>query len=263
MLRDQKLRATYDRPYPQLPDLWTWVPKSALKLTQQVFPDCNLLQIALQKGDQLWEPRLGRPEWGLLGEGGLRMFSPCTNTAGMSLTGGKRGGKRSTSAAPNRSQIWSTIWRFSIHPLTWVSVSTESPPLPLGPLRHEPLSGTKICPVPKEKAGGHAFSGCAIGSPSGDWCETPPLCCPSWRWHESVPGMEESEWELDEPLSTPGNLCARLGTCLTRHRKPALLTPLQRKLGSCHTKRVQRQAPDTLNRRGDGQEGRLSRDIIH
>ncbi len=42
--------------------------------------------------------------------------------------------------------------------------------------------------------------------------------------------MEESEWELDEPLSTPGRLCARWGTCLTRHRKPVvprkpLLTP--------------------------------------
>ncbi len=120
--RDQELRAAYDLPCPQLPNLWTWVPDPALKLTEQV------------------------------------------------LTG----------------------------------------------ISHR--SGQK---QPKE-ACAHACSGCVTGSLPGDWCETPTPCCPSWRWHMSVSGMEESEWELDEPLSTPGRLCSRWGTCLTRHRKPVV-----------------------------------------
>ncbi len=41
------------------------------------------------------------------------------------------------------------------------------------------------------------------------------------------------------------------------------ITPiLRRKLGSCHTKRVQKQAPDTFRRRRDGQEWRIPRDFI-
>ncbi len=40
-------------------------------------------------------------------------------------------------------------------------------------------------------------------------------------------------------------------------------TPLRRKLGSHHTKRARRQAPDTLSRQRDGQEGRILRDFIH
>ncbi len=87
-LRDQKLRATYDQPYPQLPDLWTWVPNSSLKLTQQVFPDWNLPRIALQKGDQLWEPRLRRPERATRRRRTPYVFT-LHNSAGMSLTGGK------------------------------------------------------------------------------------------------------------------------------------------------------------------------------
>ncbi len=43
-------------------------------------------------------------------------------------------------------------------PPTWVSVLTRNPPLGSGPLGHEPLSGTKTCPVPKEEAGAHACS---------------------------------------------------------------------------------------------------------
>ncbi len=93
-------------------------------------------------------------------------------------------------------------------PLTWVSVSTESPPLGSGPLGYGLLSGTKICLVPKEEAGAHACLECTTGSPPSDWCETPLPCCLSWRWHKSVPGMEESEWELDEPLSMPGKVLA-------------------------------------------------------
>ncbi len=42
-----------------------------------------------------------------------------------------------------------------------------------------------------------------------------------------------------------------------------ILTPLRRKLGSCHTKRARRQAPDTLSRRRDGQEGRIPMDFFH
>ncbi len=128
--------------------------------------------------------------------------------------------KRSTSAAPNLSQIWFT-GSASI-PLNWSSVLTRSTPLGSRPLGYEPLSGTKSWPVPKEEAGAHACSGCMTGSLPGDWCETPPPCCPSWRWHVSGSGTEESEWELDELLSTPGHLGARWGTCLTRHRKPVV-----------------------------------------
>ncbi len=126
-------------------------------------------------------------------------------------------------------------------------------------------------PVPKEEAGAHVCSGCVPGSPPGDWCEGPPPCCPSWRWHASSSGTEESEWELDELLSTPERLCTRPGTCLTRHHKPVVprkplptqrgkrpllpfgnsrlppySTPLRRKLGSRHTKRAQKQVPATM-----------------
>ncbi len=119
--------------------------------------------------------------------------------------------KRSTSTTPNLSQIWSTVRRFSIYspdlnfcldkksrfktPGTWTALRD------------------KICPVPKEEAGAHACLGCVTRSLPGDWYETPPPCCPSWRWHVSASGTVESEWELDEPLSTPGHLCARWGTC--------------------------------------------------
>ncbi len=50
-------------------------------------------------------------------------------------------------------------------PPTWVSVSTESLPLVSGPLGHRQLSGTKICPVPKEEAGAHA---CSVVRPDDD-----------------------------------------------------------------------------------------------
>ncbi len=119
--------------------------------------------------------------------------------------------KRSTSATPNRSHVNPPSGGSAFIPPTWVSVSTESTSLGSGPLGHGALSGTTNFPVPKEEAGTHACSGCTIECPPGDWCETPPPYCPSWRWHESAPGAEESEWELDEPLSTPGRLCARLG----------------------------------------------------
>ncbi len=132
---------------------------------------------------------------------------------------------KSTSAAPNLSQIRSTIRWSSIHSpdLSFCLDKKQScPPLGSGPLGHGPLSGTKMFPVPKEEAGAHVCSMCVPGSPPGDWCEGPPPCCPSWRWHASSSGTEESEWELDELLSTPERLCARPGTCLTGHHKPVV-----------------------------------------
>ncbi len=122
-----------------------------------------------------------------------------------------RSAKRTTLYRALQSWLEMFPYNTEVHSVS-ISVSTESPPLGSGPLGHGPLSGTKICAVSKEEAGAHAYSG---------WCETPPPCCPSWRWHESVPETEECEWELDEPLSTLDHLCARLGTCLTRNRKPA------------------------------------------
>ncbi len=106
-------------------------------------------------------------------------------------------------------------------PLTWVTVSTESLSLGSGPLGHGPVSGTNIFPVPKGEVGAHAFLGCVTGSLPGNWCVTPPPYCPSRRWHESVPGTEESEREPDELRSFPGCLCVRQGTCPSRHHKPA------------------------------------------
>ncbi len=48
-----------------------------------------------------------------------------------------------------------------------------------------------------------------------------------------------------------------------RRQTTPISTPLRRKLGSRHTKRVQRQASDTLSRQRDGQEGWIPRDSIH
>ncbi len=153
----------------------------------------------------------GKARRGLQGESGLRMSSPCTipqesawpegkHTDSCLAMGalahisperlGKRGrAKGGIGSIPEMQRGPPLPCRIfpksdppsggsaSIPP-TWVSVLTEIPPLGSGPLGHGPLSGTKICLVPKE-AGTHAYSGCMIGSPPGDWCETPPPCCPS------------------------------------------------------------------------------------
>ncbi len=124
--------------------------------------------------------------------------------------------KRSTSATLNRSQIWATVRQFSIHSPDLSYCLNKVGRYVQDPWDMDHSQGWTFFLCPKEEC-----LGCATGSLHGDWCVTPPPYCPSWQWHESVPGTEESEWEPDEPLSFPSCFCARWGTCPSSHSKPA------------------------------------------
>ncbi len=164
------------------------------------------------------------------------------STAGMSLTGGKlysfMSGQGCASASIPREAGWEREnqrghWVVSCDlpygssasiPLTWVSVLTRSPPLGSGPPGHGPLSGTKTCP--KKKLARMPVLVARPGAPlaidvrhTAAMLSIPTMTC---EWNFLPSGTEESDRELDEPLSTPGRLCAGWGTCLTRHGKPVV-----------------------------------------
>ncbi len=193
-----------------------------------------------------WETNSENHVWEGQNGATRRRWSPhvftLRSTAGMSLTGGKlysfMSGQGCASASIPREAGWEREnqrghWVVSCDlpygssasiPLTWVSVLTRSPPLGSGPPGHGPLSGTKTCP--KKKLARMPVLGARPGAPlaidvrhTAAMLSIPTMTC---EWNFLPSGMEESDRELDEPLSTPGRLCAGWGTCLTRHGKPVV-----------------------------------------
>ncbi len=205
-------------------DIWSAIPTTSRSLDMGAifYPEADIAGLSWPESP-MDRPPEGRPtprttsgkaRTGLLGEGGLCRSSPCTIPLGWAWPEGKhtascpargalahlsperlgergrtKGGTGSTPETqrgpplPHRivPKPDSPSGGSASIPLTGVSVSIESPPL-----GHGQLSGTNICPVLKEEAGAHVCLGCATGSPLGDWCETPPPCCLSWRWHECI-----------------------------------------------------------------------------
>ncbi len=98
--------------------------------------------------------------------------------------------QRSTSALPNKSQIWATICRFNI---PWASVSTESRLRGSRLPGREPLSMRETCPEPKGGDGVHACLGCATVNPLGKLYGILPPCCPSWQSHDT-PWVRGNQW---------------------------------------------------------------------
>ncbi len=142
----------------------------------------------------------GKARTGLLGEGGICMSSPCTAPLGWAWLKGKhtascpargalanlsperqgergrtKGGIGSTPVMQSGPPLLHRLFPKSDPlygssasiPLTWLSVSTRSPAARFRIMGHGLLSGTKICPVPKE-TGVHACSRCATGNPPGE-----------------------------------------------------------------------------------------------
>ncbi len=200
----------------------------------------------------------GKARTGLLGEGGVRMSSPCAAPLGWAWSEGKhtascpargalahlsperqgergrtKGGIGSIPATQCGPPLPHQIFPKSDPPysssasipLTWVSVLTRSPPLGSGPLGHGPLSGTKTCPLPKEEAGAHACSvlGARPGAPLAiDVRHTTAMLSILTMTCECVRNGRKWARARRTALSTPGRLCAGWGTCLTRHRKPVV-----------------------------------------
>ncbi len=133
-----------------------------------------------------------------------------------------------------------------------------------------------------------ACSGCVTLNPLGDLCGIPPPCCPSWLSHDTSWERGESESVPGRQLWAPGSSCARRGTLLSKHCVPVCLrktepqpvidvsvvtmwrrwnvpslTPLRRKVGSRHIKRVQKQLRYTLIRRVAGPVERILNSLIH
>ncbi len=57
--------------------------------------------------------------------------------------------------------------------------------------------GWHFFPVPKGEVVAYACLVCVTGSLSGNRCITQPPYCPSWWWHESVPGTEVNESHIN------------------------------------------------------------------
>ncbi len=119
--------------------------------------------------------------------------------------------KRFTSASPNRSQIWTTVWRFSIHSpglrfyLDRKSAARFKTPGKWTALRESNLFWD-------QKRRWQAWSGCATVNSLGDLCGIPPPCCPSWLSHDTLWEGGESRSVPGRRLWAPGSLRARRGT---------------------------------------------------
>ncbi len=129
--------------------------------------------------------------------------------------------KRSTSALPNRSQIWDTVWRFNIHSPAWASVSTENrPPGSVLPER-EPPSKRGTCLGTKGEDGAQACPGCATLNLLGGLCGTqPPYCPPDYDMMPPRTGRKYFK-ARKTALSSRQFICQRGTLPSTLHSRPS------------------------------------------
>ncbi len=131
--------------------------------------------------------------------------------------------KKSTSALPNRSQIWDTVWWFNIH----------SPGLSFCPDRKSAarfsIPGTWTALKDRNlywdqgEDGAQACPGCATVNLPDGLCGTLLRCCPSWLWYDAPRGRGENTSKPGRQPWVPGNLCAKRGTLLSIPRLPVCL----------------------------------------
>ncbi len=131
--------------------------------------------------------------------------------------------KRSSSASPNRPQIWATVWRFNIHSARPEFLPRQKIGCKVQNSRNVNRSQVEELVLrPKEKTA-QACSGCATVNRLGDLCGIPPPCCPSWLSYDTSWERGESDIAPRRRLWAPGSSCARRGTLLSKHCAPVCL----------------------------------------
>ncbi len=195
--------------------------------------------------------------------------------------------KRSTFASQNRSQIWPLSDGSTSIPPDWVSVSTENRLQGSKLPEREPLSERETCPETKGEDCAQACSGCPTTNPFGDLFimrdTNAMLSILTIIWHllrkqisarkMALSSRQFMCQERNSPLQT---LCTGLPSktvpqpvidvsivIMWRWWVAPILTPLRRKVGPCHIKRVRTQLCDTMIRRVAGPVERILNSLIH
>ncbi len=131
--------------------------------------------------------------------------------------------KRSTSALPNRSQIWDTVWRFNIHSpglsfcLNRKSSARFSIPGTWTALKERNLSWDQ------RRRWRQACQGCATVNLLDGLCGTQPPYCPSWLWYDTPRERGENTSKPGRQPWVSGSLYAKRGTLPSTPRSPVCL----------------------------------------